>query len=652
MKCFFKESRKSRRYLSADRSRSLQFEQMESRQLMTVSSLLNAVNTGILNTGTAINAPPTSGPTAEGSITFNSSTGVVSIDASQTHNDTVTIYINHREGPGTGNIPDLLTVSLANINTPLVETFDPSTVTKIVFTSHGGNDYVNDQTSVMLVAYGGTGSDTFLGGTGGDLLVGGTGNNYLDGRGGGDMLFGGAGTNVMFGDDGIDSLYGGSGTNYMFGGNGNDYLYAGTGTNWMYGEAGTDSIISKSAADHIYADYGPTANVSNNGCQGFDFFDRYLTDPSVRSMARYDYFKDGALTRNDMLGIYTQIATDGVQSTLPYDGTVSANELANLKTLTNTKLNIDDATRYLANQIANGNPANAHYQGATLGNLAAGQDGNHLNELVDKWFEGLDLPAIGSVTSGYTVQYGQVSGSLFGTSGPQYTDVAQGFVGDCYFMSALGELALQSPQTIRNMFVNNGDGTYTVKFYHNGTAAYVTVNSELPLDMNNNGTAWFADWGSPTTHGVRNLATNVNNILWVALAEKAYAQLDESGWIGQAGTNTYQGINDGSSTVAFAQLTGQSASSTSVTASNSQKNMLNTFGAGKPVTLATKTSGTDSDIVADHVYMVINVDTNSREVEIYNPAGYDDTGTTQPATMWVSWTTIEHNFTGWATGSV
>ena len=228
MRCFFKESHKSHRHLPAARTRSLRIEPMEARQLMTISSLLPTVSTGILNTGPAINAPPTSGPMAEGSITFNSSTGVVSIDASQTHNDTVNIYINHREGPGTGNIPDLLTVSLANINTPLVETFDPSTVTKIVFTSHGGNDYVNDQTSVMLVAYGGTGNDTFLGGTGGDLLVGGMGNNYLDGRGGGDMLFGGAGTNVMFGDDGIDSLYGGSGTNYMFGGNGNDYLYAGT----------------------------------------------------------------------------------------------------------------------------------------------------------------------------------------------------------------------------------------------------------------------------------------------------------------------------------------------------------------------------------------------------------------------------------------
>src|SRR5258708_36910524 len=74
------------------------------------------------------------GPFAEGSINFNASTGVVSIDASQTHDDSINIYINHRAGNGAGNIPDLLTVSLANINSPQVAAFDPVAVTKIIVT--------------------------------------------------------------------------------------------------------------------------------------------------------------------------------------------------------------------------------------------------------------------------------------------------------------------------------------------------------------------------------------------------------------------------------------------------------------------------------------------------------------------------------------
>ena len=38
-------------------------------------------------------------------------------------------------------------------------------------------------------------------------------------------------------------------------------------------------------------------------------------------------------------------------------------------------------------------------------------------------------------------------------------------MGDCYFISALGTLADSNPAAVQNMFINNGDGTYTVRFY-------------------------------------------------------------------------------------------------------------------------------------------------------------------------------------------
>ena len=47
------------------------------------------------------------------------------------------------------------------------------------------------------------------------------------------------------------------------------------------------------------------------------------------------------------------------------------------------------------------------------------------------------------------------------------------------------------------MFINNGDGTYTVRFYYNGTADYVTVNSSLP---NYYGTLIYADYGTTLLH--------------------------------------------------------------------------------------------------------------------------------------------------------
>ena len=49
-------------------------------------------------------------------------------------------------------------------------------------------------------------------------------------------------------------------------------------------------------------------------------------------------------------------------------------------------------------------------------------------------------------------------------------------LGDCYLISALGTLADSNPAAIQNMIINNGDGTYTVRFYTG------------PLGVINNGT--------------------------------------------------------------------------------------------------------------------------------------------------------------------
>jgi hypothetical protein len=642
MSLFGKKTHKSNRKL-VSRNKRLGFESMEARQMMTIVPI-----TGIIAPIDPVFELPPPGPMAEGTVNFNASSGVLDIDLSQSHDNKVQIFINHRAGNGAGNLPDLLTVDLANINTPQVWAFDPTAVTRIVVHSHDGNDFVDNRTSVPMVAYGGTGNDTFLGGSGDDILIAGSGNCYLDGRQGDDMLFGGSGSSALFGGDGNDSLYAGAGTNFLFGGSGDDHLYAGTGHSRLEGEAGLNAIIDPNHVGIDYTGFGPAAHVDVNGFSGFDFFDRNLKDSADSSLARLDYFEHNALTRDDMLGIYSEISTDGVESAIPYNGTVTGSEYLDLKALTSGQLNIDQPTRYLAMKVAYGDPANAHYQGQALGNLAPGCSGNSLTELVDKWFEGLDLPAIGD-TPNFNVQYGQVSGNLFGPNGPQYTDVAQGFVGDCYLMSALGEEAQHSPQTIENMFIDNGDGTYTVKFYHNRAPVYVTINSELPLNMNDGGTAWFADFGTPDTHGVRNKSDNANNVLWVALAEKAYAQLNESGWIGQDGTNSYNGIDGGQSSAAFAQLTGHSASDTGVTNlfGDSRSDFWKAFNQHKAMTLSSKISGTNSFIVTNHVYMVVGYDSATQRYELYNPWGYDDTGNKQPAIVWETWPEIRHDFDYW-----
>ena len=105
------------------------------------------------------------------------------------------------------------------------------------------------------------------------------------------------------------------------------------------------------------------------------------------------------------------------------------------------------------------------------------------------------------------------SGSLFpGT--PSHRDEFQGQLGDCYLISALGSIADSDPAAIEDMFINNGDGTYTVRFYGGtyGTSAnadgstsdgflnnactadYMTVNSSLPVYSN--GMLAYADYES------------------------------------------------------------------------------------------------------------------------------------------------------------
>ena len=237
-----------------------------------------------------------------------------------------------------------------------------------------------------------------------------------------------------------------------------------------------------------------------------DWFSLNLHDAALAQLARTDDV-DGSLSRADMLQLFAY-ADKG--------STVSSTDLADLRTLVANaaKLGMPGYVQDLTNSVVNGDPADASYLGKALPTLAAGSPGWVLQDLVNKWFLGLDLPALGTGT-----QYAMASGSLFG-SGPNFTDVLQGSLSDCYFLAGLAEVAYRSPSTIQSMFINNGDGTYTVRFFNGSQADYVTVNLDLPETPQ--GTFAYANYQESISNG--------GNNLWVALAEKAYAELAASGW--------------------------------------------------------------------------------------------------------------------------
>jgi len=257
-----------------------------------------------------------------------------------------------------------------------------------------------------------------------------------------------------------------------------------------------------------------------------------LQDSTLRTLAQTDYNRDASLTRNDMIGIFKAAAREGSKA-------VNATELSDMSTLVNNSnvLGMPAYVEDLSSKVIGSNPANVTYHGKKIlptGKLTAGQPGSKLTDLIDKWFLGKDLPTANA--GGHSDPYATAKGTLFGSGGPSIFDVAQGEVGDCGLLAVLGETAARDPQAIKNMFITNGDGTYTVRFYHqvgsSQVADYVTVNSEFPEDR----------YGRFVYANLGQYLHSHSSVLWVALAEKAYAQLAQEGWSVTHASNSYSAI--------------------------------------------------------------------------------------------------------------
>ena len=245
-----------------------------------------------------------------------------------------------------------------------------------------------------------------------------------------------------------------------------------------------------------------------------------ISDYSVRG-AVSSSIKDGILDRNDMINIF--------RSSKDFSR-VDSYEVKDFRNLVSqaSTFGMADHVRVLSNKLANGNVANTR---SGIGNLFAGSSATQMENLVGKWFFGNNRPTAQSTDGKTTYTYRYTQGSLF-QNGISHNDVEQGAIGDCYFMASLGATAHKKSNYIQNMFIDNGDNTYTVRFFKNGVADYVTVDRYLPT--NSAGNLVYASSGRSYNSS--------SNELWAALAEKASAQVNEEGWIGQDNKNSYQGI--------------------------------------------------------------------------------------------------------------
>ena len=98
---------------------------------------------------------------------------------------------------------------------------------------------------------------------------------------------------------------------------------------------------------------------------------------------------------------------------------------------------------------------------------------------------------------------------------PQYDDIDQGYIGDCYFVAGLAGLAYTDPAVILQSVADLGDGTYAVRLYDKGllgtSEIYLRVDAELPV------------WLEGSTTPVFAALTQDSEELWVAILEKAFA---------------------------------------------------------------------------------------------------------------------------------
>ncbi len=350
------------------------------------------------------------------------------------------------------------------------------------------------------------------------------------------------------------------------------------------------------------------------------------TDP-IMAAAQVDA-QDGAISRSEMLQLFVLAEADGK---------ISATERQDLLAVCDpaSGFNMSADVRDLTNDVVGWNLANQHYQGHRLGNLQAGDSSAKLKKLVDKWFYGEDLPGTDNFS-----RYAPITGRLF-VNGPSYGDISQGASGDCYLMGSLAELAVQEPSAIVDMFIENGDGTFAVRFYDGGVARYVTVNNELPVYYGR------AEYASFNTSGGE-------NEMWVALIEKAYCQINEEGWTGHGNKNSYKAINSGSPVDTIAQITSGATDFAAITP-HSTSAMLSTiisdFHSGEAITFATKNHRTAANILNDHIYAMINYDSRTQEVTLFNPWGLNN-GTSFPGLVILSWSEIVGSFCEWELGDL
>jgi len=252
----------------------------------------------------------------------------------------------------------------------------------------------------------------------------------------------------------------------------------------------------------------------------------------------------------------------------------------------------------------------------------------------------LPLPGVGAAAAASEATSATLQNQLYllqagNASATAYTDLHQGGIGDCYLLSSIGEVALQSPSFIHNMITANPDGTETVRLYEaaDGQLPGFSTTSFKPVSET---VSNVFDPKSVNSQPGQDSQGSVHEI-WPQVLEKAMAQL----------SGGYGSIDHGGwPALAMEELTGQKASLMSladVTAPMLQADI----SAHDLAVLDTTTADPTYNVVGGHAYMITGLVNGSAgpEVACANPWGFD-----QPSLVPVS--QLSHVFSGINVGMV
>ncbi|NUU18052.1 hypothetical protein HP550_12420 [Cellulomonas humilata] len=211
-----------------------------------------------------------------------------------------------------------------------------------------------------------------------------------------------------------------------------------------------------------------------------------------------------------------------------------------------------------------------------------------------------------------TADYDEVNHQLV-VGGIKPMDIAQGAIGDCWYMASLMAVVQADPSVIGGAITQNANGTYTVRLYDDGKPVYITVTPDMVVRDDNPAFSY----QSP-----QELADGTQGYeLWPLVMEKALALH----W------GDYAAIEGDSPGLGLEVVTGQSSSSSSLDDAPSVSELSSLLDGGGAVTLASFGEGddlpdtygnaSDGGLVTGHAYYVKSVDPKKGTVTVVNPWG-------------------------------